>query len=117
MPRSLLLGRRLTSVTVYEYDDETGRLIKSVTTHDPAWTEEDLAYAQAYRRNENDRCPGCGLPLSETTKPENEGVYEAPPPTRCHACTPLEVRKGEYTQSPPGLLFRVYLKAKKTLRL
>ncbi|GAA2860145.1 hypothetical protein GCM10020220_056620 [Nonomuraea rubra] len=113
MPRSVLLGRQRRSVTVYEYED--GRLVRAVTTHDPEWTDEDLGYAKAHRRNEFDKCPGCGLPLSETTDPENEGRYEAPPPMRCHACTPLEHRKSEYTESPPGLLFRVYLKVKKAL--
>lgn len=102
-------------MTVYEYDDQD-RLVRSVTTHDAEWTEEDLGYGQAHRRNESDQCPGCGLPLSETTDPEAEGAYEAPPPMRCHACTPLEHRKDEYRESPPGLLFRVYLKVKKALR-
>ncbi|MEV0382424.1 hypothetical protein [Nonomuraea sp. NPDC050643] len=110
----MLLGRQRTSVTVREYD-EAGRLVREVVTHDPEWTEEDLGYAKAHHRNELDKCPGCGLPLSETTNPDNEGRYEAPPPMRCHACTPLEHRKSEYTESPPGLLFRVYLKVKKSL--
>jgi YD repeat-containing protein len=112
VPRSLLLGRRRVSVTEYEYDDE-GRLIRSVTTHDPEWSEEDLGFAKAHRRREAERCPGCGLPLSETTDPDREGEYEAPPPTRCHACTPLEHRKSEYRESPPGLLFNVHLKPQK----
>lgn len=111
----MLLGRQRVSVTEYVYDD-TGRLIRSVTTHDAEWSEQDLGNAKALRRNEMDRCPGgCGLPLSETTLPENEGAYEAPQPTRCHACTPLEIRKSEYTESPPGLLFSIYLKVKSAL--
>jgi hypothetical protein len=109
-----MLGRRRTSVVSYEYDDD-GRLLREVVTHDPQWTGEDLAYAKAWRRIEADRCPGCGLSLSETTNPDNEGMYEAPPPTRCHACTPLEHRKSEYTESPLGLLFRVFSKVKKTI--
>lgn len=114
MPRSILLGRQRKSVTVYEYDE--GRLVRSVTTHDAAWTEEDLGYGKAHRRNELGRCPGCKLPLDETTNPDNEGAYEAPPPTRCHACTPMEHRKAEYLQSPPGLLFRVFQKVKQAVR-
>ncbi|MFI7113953.1 hypothetical protein ACIBK9_47085 [Nonomuraea sp. NPDC050227] len=98
-----------------EYD-EKGRLVREVLTHDAEWLEEDLAYAKAHRRNKLDECPACGLPLSETTDPENEGMYEAPPPMRCHACTPLEHRKNEYRESPPGLLFRVYLKVRSALR-
>lgn len=110
----MLLGRQRVSVTEYVYDD-AGRLLRSVTTHDAEWSEMDLGNAKAHRRNEADRCPGCGLPLSETTLTENEGAYEAPPPTRCHACTSLEHRKSEYTESPPGLLFGVYLKVKRAL--
>lgn len=102
-------------MTVYEYDEQ-GRLVRSVTTHDAEWSDEDRGYVTAHRRNEHEKCPGCGLPLSETTDPEHEGAYEAPPPMRCHACTPLEHRKDEYKQSPPGLLFRVYLKVKGALR-
>jgi hypothetical protein len=83
-----MLGRQRKSVTVYEYDD--GLLVRSVTTHDAEWAGEDLGYAKAHRRNEVGKCPGCGLPLAETTNPDNEGSYEAPPPTRCHACTPLD---------------------------
>lgn len=105
MPRSILLGRQRTSVTVYEYDEESGRLVRSVTTHDAEWTAEDLAWAQAKHRNDADICPACRLPLSETTDPDNEGEYEAPLPVRCHSCTPLEHRKEEYRESPPGLLF------------
>lgn len=101
-------------MTVYEYDDE-GRLVRSVTTHDAEWADEDLGYGKAHRRNEKGKCPGCGLPLAETTNPDNEGAYEAPPPMRCHACTPLEHRKGEYKESPPGLLYLVYLKVKKAI--
>jgi hypothetical protein len=115
VPRSVLLGRQRVSVTTYEHD-EKGRLVRSVTTQDSEWAEEDLAYARAHRRNELGKCPGCRLPLVETTNPDNEGSYEAPPPTRCHACTPLEFRKDEYVKSPPGLLFRVFLKAKKAIR-
>lgn len=92
---------------MYEYDEESGRLVRSVTTHDAEWTDEDLAWAQAKRRNDADACPKCGLPLAETTDPDNEGEYEAPLPSRCHACTPREHRMDEYRESPPGLLFSV----------
>lgn len=100
-----MLGRRRTSVTVYEYDAD--RLVRSVTTHDAEWSEEDRGWAAAAKRNADTDCPGCGQPLSETTDPDNEGKYEAPLPTRCHACTPREHRMFEYRESPPGLLFPV----------
>lgn len=89
------LGRQRVSVTTYEYDD-AGRLVRSITVHDAEWTDDDRACAQARRRNEADRCPGCGLPMSETTDAKNMGGYEAPYPVQCFACTPLEKRKAEY---------------------
>lgn len=109
-----MLGRRRVSVTVYEYDDD-GRLVRSVTTHDPEFLDEDLGYGKAHRRNEMDLCPTCRMPLSETTDPDNEGRYEVPPPIRCHACTPIQHSMQEYKDSPPGLLFRAYLKVKKAV--
>lgn len=87
-----------------------------MTTHDAEWLEEDRDYAKGHRRLMLARCPGCGLDLNETTDPDNEGAYEAPLPVRCHACTPLEHRKSEYKESPPGLLFRVYKQIKKRIR-
>lgn len=85
-----------------------------MTTHDAEWLDDDRGYSQAYRRNKAGECPGgCGLPLEETTDPANEGAYEAPLPTRCHACTSLEHQKTEYEKNPPGLLFQVRMKDEK----
>ncbi|MBX6166288.1 MAG: hypothetical protein IRY84_01385 [Thermobispora bispora] len=109
IPRSLLLGRQVRAETVHHYDDQ-GRLVRSTTVWDPLWTEDDLAWALAQRAEDAERCSGCGLPLSETTDPDAEGEYEAPLPTRCHACTALEKRREEYRESPPGLLFSVHRK-------
>lgn len=109
VPRSVLLGRQAQATTTYHYD-ENDRLTHSTTVWDPVWSEEDLAWAMAQAAEDAERCTGCGLPLSETTDPDAEGEYEAPLPTRCHACTALEKRREEYTGSPPGLLFHVVRK-------
>lgn len=108
IPRSVLLGRQVRAETIHHYDDG-GRLVRSTTTWEPLWTEDDLAWALAEAAEAADRCQ-CGHPLSETTDPDAEGEYEAPLPTRCYACTELEKRREEYRNSPPGLLFSVYRK-------
>lgn len=88
IPRSQLLGREPAEITIYEYDDD-GRLTRSVTTREPRWTEEDIAWALAGIEEQADRCPKCSLPLSETTA-MNDGepvhVYKVPKPKRCHGC-------------------------------
>lgn len=57
------------------------------------WTEADSDLAVALQAYEDDLCPGCGFPLSETTdpradpnNPEAEWGYEATGPVRCYGC-------------------------------
>jgi hypothetical protein len=58
---------------------------------------------------EADTCSGCGQPLSESTDEDNEGGYEVPPPTRCHACTALHAGQQRYElNNPHGLMFEVH---------
>lgn len=40
----------------------------------------------------------CGHPLSESTTPDAEGRYVVEPPTRCHACTAIAAKQGDYTE-------------------
>lgn len=81
-----------------------------MTEVEPEWTAEDRAWAFADLQLEADTCGGCGQPLSESTDPEREGGYEAPLPTRCHACTTLTAQQDKYTEARPGLLFEVHPK-------
>lgn len=88
MPRSELLGRQVQASTEYTYD-EGGRVVQAVTTWEPRWLDDDVAWARAYLREKADRCPGCRLPLSETTAMHDGDpvhVYKVPPPRRCHGC-------------------------------
>ena len=78
-----------------------------MTETEPEWTEEDRGWAIALLAVEADACSGCGQPLSESTAPDAEGRYEAPEPTRCHACTPLHKRQQAYADAPSGLMFEV----------
>lgn len=88
----MLLGRQRVSVTTYEYDDRD-RLVRAITVHDAEWTGEDVDTAKAKRRNDAENCPGCELPLAETTDPVNQGEYIVPDPDRCFACTEMARKK------------------------
>ncbi len=92
VPRSLLLGQGTRSVTTYEYDEETGLLVRSVTVHDSPWQEDDIGWAAAQEAEVADQCPTCSQPLSESTamadgEPLHE--YEVEDPARCHSCDEL----------------------------
>lgn len=104
----MLLGRQRVSVTTYEYDGHD-RLVRAITVHDAEWTDEDLDTAKAKRRNDAENCPGCALPLSETTDLANQGEYIVPPPTRCFACTEMERERERLakTKIKPGALLHV----------
>lgn len=65
MPRSRLEGREPGEVTEHEYDD-AGRLIRSVTTREPEWTEQDTAEILALAAYRDSLCECCGLPKSLT---------------------------------------------------
>jgi hypothetical protein len=81
-----------------------------VTVHDALFTEEDLDTAKAKKRNDAELCPGpCGLPLSETSDPNNQGEYIVPEPTRCFACTELEREQERLAKRKikPGALIHV----------
>jgi hypothetical protein len=105
IPRSKLLGRQPRSVTTYEYDEQSGRLVRAITVHESEWLQEDRDWAEADRQEQLGRCPGCGLPLEETLAPENEGAYVAIDPPKCHACAPLNERKAK--DPDPSLIHQV----------
>ncbi|GAA0853494.1 hypothetical protein ACFQVD_26450 [Streptosporangium amethystogenes subsp. fukuiense] len=75
-------------MTEREYDDD-GRLVRTVTTWEPRWLEEDMAWAKAYLRWKVGQCPGCRLQLSETTAMQDGAPvhqYTVADPFRCYAC-------------------------------
>lgn len=101
IPRSQLLGREPAEITVHEHED--GRLVRSITTREPRWTDEDIAWALAWMEEQADRCPCCGLPLSETTAMkdgEPAHVYTVPKPKRCYGCDALIEAQEEDAKMP-----------------
>lgn len=72
-------------MTEYEYDD-AGRLIRSVTTTEPTWTEQDRAEILALDAYRATLCPcGCGHALADTTANEETGPQFSVNYVSCHA--------------------------------
>jgi hypothetical protein len=78
--------------------DDLGRVARIEV--EPEWTDEDRGLALALTVYEADACPGCGQPLSETTRPEREGRYRAGLAVRCHHCTASALGAEPYRDSP-----------------
>lgn len=72
-------------MTEFEYDDD-GRLVRSVTTRDREWTEQDRAEALALKAYRSSFCPcGCGYPIADTTSHEETGPQFVAEKTICRA--------------------------------
>ncbi|MFG3710126.1 hypothetical protein [Micromonospora sp. NPDC047730] len=80
-----------------------------MTTRDPEWSEEDVAWLLALAAYRDARCPACGGDVEECTSPASDGAFEVPAPTRCHAKTALEIAQKTYAETPQAgaLLWRV----------
>ncbi len=93
---------------MHEHDD--GELVRSTSRAESEWDSDERALMLAYTEYLNDRHV-CGQPLSESTLAANEGRYRVDPPTRCHACTAVAVKQGEYekVKHPEALLFGAHL--------
>src|SRR3954462_13378745 len=92
------LGWEPTRTFTHIYDN--GLLIRTVETREPEWDEETRDLAIAYAMWESDLCPGCNSPLSETLSSDNEGLYVASAPVRCHSCTAREQTADAYADTP-----------------
>lgn len=81
--------------TEYEHDDD-GRLVRSITTREPEWDEQERAWMLALADYESRICPLCGRPLSVCTDPANEGKVKAALPRRCFFTTAVEQAREPY---------------------
>lgn len=74
------------------------------------WSDQDRAWALGLAAVEADECDGCGQSIERSTSPDTEGLWDAPPPHRCHACTALAERIGAYREAkyPQALRFYVH---------
>ena len=74
MPPSRLDGRQPLEVTEYEYDETSGRLLRSVTTRESEWTELDTAEMFALSEYRQMLCPcGCGFLAADSLSHEETG--------------------------------------------
>lgn len=94
--------------TTYEYDGD-GRLVRSVTTRETEWTEEEQDWMLALSEYRASLCPcGCGHPLRETAAQEGTHEWTVPPPVRCLARDALSIAQNTAQRDrPEALLWRV----------
>ncbi|MFD6770587.1 hypothetical protein ACFWC6_30690 [Micromonospora chalcea] len=93
------MGWEPAEFTEHEYDEQN-RLVRSVTTREPEWDDEERGWMLALAVYRASLCPHCGRPLSVCTDPESEGRWVVPPPRRCFASTALRSAVPEYRDSP-----------------
>lgn len=91
-------GRVPAETTTHEYD-ENGRLVRSVTTREAEWTDEDRAVAVAWISYRSSIC-SCGESLIATTDPRMEGRYEPDGFVQCHKCVGLEQARDPVEKNP-----------------
>lgn len=91
--------------------DRRGRVLRSVTTAEPRWTEQDRAEALALTLYRSRLCPGgCGQPTDESTAHYTVGPQYEAKATTCRACAELHVSqraKAERVKDTSALLWRI----------
>lgn len=88
---------------VTEYVLEDGRLVRSVTTRESEWDDEERGNVLALLEYERQLCSGCGGYLPETT--DKNASYTAGLPVRCYRCDVIQSKQDEYKDQPnPGAL-------------
>ncbi len=85
--------------------------MRSFTTVEPEWDEDERGWMLALARLRKGECSGCGHPLAESTDPANEGRYKVDPPVRCHACNALQIAfdKAKDYKHPQALRWGAHL--------
>lgn len=83
-------------VTEHTYD-ESGRLVRSVTTRESEWDDEERGTVLALGDYEHSLCGGCGGYLPETTQPG--AAYEATLPHKCFRCAAVHSKQKEYEKN------------------
>jgi hypothetical protein len=84
IPPSQLDGREPVEETRHFYDRQK-RLVRSVTTREQRYTEQDRAELLALAMYRDGLCPLCGKPLRVCTSHEADGPGFAPDYTVCRA--------------------------------
>lgn len=92
-------------------------MVRSTTTAEVEWDDQQRGWMLALALWEERRCQGCGGDLTETTRPEHDGLgpdrwrYAALLPVRCHRCTALSASEERHKDAPHrhALIHRVEL--------
>lgn len=102
IPPSRLDGREPATVTRHYYAQ--GKLVRSVTTREPEWTEQDRAEILALTYRRAHLCPdGCGYWFSDTTSHEETGPVFRAHHTVCRArLASLEYQKANESKDVVG---------------
>lgn len=85
-------------------------MVEARTTHEALFTDDDRDDLLALTVEEDVACPGCGLPLDETTDEEHPYTYDSSHAV-CIACEEkteyMKPLAGEDGRLPPGMLVSV----------
>lgn len=89
-------------------------MVRSVTTREPEWTEQDRGEILALALYRSQLCPLHGGPLDECTFEGAEARFEVPLPTRCRAQDLLLIHQAarDNTDRPEALLWSVIKKGR-----
>lgn len=88
------------TVTRHHYDDQ-GRCLKSVTSVESEWNRDEQALMLALAEYRSELCDGCGGHLAETTRPENDGQYDADGPYLCYRCEAIGGARARFVKDRP----------------
>lgn len=75
MPYSIFRGAPKVSETEHEYT-KRGRLVRTVTTAEPEWTEADRGLVLALLAEQRETCPMCGHPMSVCRDQNTAGQWQ-----------------------------------------
>lgn len=85
-------------------------MVRSVTTFDPEWTDEDIDAALAWADDEALRCPGCGMHRDESMAQGADQAYDAEPMV-CHGCAAKDRGRADAAKKKldtAGVFWRVF---------
>lgn len=84
-----------------------------MTVRESEWDAEQADIMIALGRYRAMACSGCGGHLPDTTAGDDQDVWDADLPIRCHRCTAIAVRRDQYrdTPQPQALLYTAHRRA------
>ena len=87
---------------------ENRRLVKTLTTQESEWDDEQRGWMLALAEFEKQQCGGCGGWLPDTTDVLRSDGYVADHPLRCHRCEALTIMRKKVQGNPNAEAFTVW---------